>query len=98
MSDDKDGGPAFPELYGLSGSSEEGSNGAMYTDLTASGSGGISIRDYFAAKALPAVIGMLTSGNVANVRTKDGSDAITEAHIAEQSYAFADAMLEARKR
>ena len=53
MSDKKtDGGPAFPELAGLYGEANECSSGAMYTDFTAYSSGGMTLRDYFAAKAM----------------------------------------------
>lgn len=64
---DKTGGPAFPTLE------EHGFN---------SGMPGMTLRDYFAAKAMQ---GMLTSDE--NYRTKE---------LAEYAYQVADAMLAAR--
>lgn len=68
--DTKDnGGPAFPCEY-------EGS--------TRSDAFGMTLRDYFAAKAMQGLI----------VRRENG----THADIAENAYMMADAMLEARKQ
>ncbi len=71
------GGPAFP-VPGLQ--HDEDFNG-------------MSLRDYFAARALPAVIAAAFIDGVAS--RSNGGD-VTESIIAQQSYHFADAMLAAR--
>jgi hypothetical protein len=68
-----DGGPAFPHFK----TNEQGK-----TELCPQG--GMTLRDYFAAKALNAFI------SLPNTRG-------TETEFAVWSYAFADAMLAARK-
>lgn len=55
---------------------------------------GLSIRDRFAEKAMPALIQLFTTGDLT---AKDGRPA-TEEHIAEQAYCFADAMLAEREK
>jgi len=65
----KDGGPAFP---------------AQHYDL-AEGEHGMTLRDYFAAKALQ---GLITTGN--------SEDEWDEPVMAKWSYRMADAMLKAR--
>src|SRR5690606_12641308 len=55
---------------------------------------GLSIRDHFAAKAMPALIQLFTTGDLT---AKDGRPA-TEEHIAEQACCFADAMLAQRAK
>ena len=67
----KDGGPAFPVAFRMN-------------DKQVILENGISVRDYFAGKALA---GLLASG-------EDSIDAETNAHDA---YIIADAMLAARK-
>lgn len=69
-----DGGPAFPEPIG-------DTSGRQYAPAL-----GMSLRDYFAAQALPAVI---------SARVAAGDDILQES-IAEECYELADAMLEAR--
>ena len=73
-----DGGPAFP---------------CAPTDGVL-GSFGMSLRDYFAAAALPLLGSLLTVPGM-KPRT-DGP--LDEPAIAEQAYAFADAMLAERAR
>jgi hypothetical protein len=69
MSAPGNGGPAFPT-----------SHSANYpTEIV----GGMTLRDYFAAKAMQAFIGQ-------NV------DALGDLHLAEESYRVADSMLKAR--
>jgi hypothetical protein len=70
-----DGGPAFP---------------AQHFDLTPS-EHGLSIRDYFAAKAMVGIFQMVATG-AHSVNPHD-----IEGGIAQQSYAMADAMLKARQ-
>lgn len=65
-----DGGPAFPHTY---------ANGEYVND------GGMSLRDYFAAKAM--------SGQLAY----EGMEGCSSEHIAGMAYELADAMLSARK-
>jgi hypothetical protein len=77
MSEIKDGGPAFP-LF----AEYEHDSGAVVREFQF----GMSLRDYFAAKALPAVI----AGNFS--RAFFGRDT-----SAQEAYEFADAMLKARE-
>lgn len=73
----KTGGPAFPKLRSLN-NCKPGEKIATYT------SDGMTLRDYFAAKALQ---GYLANGEPVEFATK----------IAEDAYAMADAMLRARE-
>jgi hypothetical protein len=70
------GGPAFP------------SHGSM-GEVTHQG---MSLRDYFAAQALPAMVAVVSSGT--HNPTSDGS---IEDAMARDCYRLADAMLRARK-
>lgn len=78
MGDTKDGGPAFPVLEALQGRC------ASDGDYDAKGSGGMSLRDWFAGQML---VGMKLSGNLGR-----------EQWFAECAYAMADAMLAARSQ
>lgn len=69
-----DSGQAFP-CY------EQGGNGVELTDA------GMTMRDYFAAKAMVALCSMNATG-AQTIRDNE--------HMAEQAYAMADAMLKAR--
>lgn len=73
------GGPAFPELY--ISSPEPG-------DYRTMAEGGMSLRDYFAAKAL--------QGLCVNFPTVSDSEINIKA-LAQWSYQYADAMIEARE-
>lgn len=77
-----DGGPAFPHTH------EEFEHGAI----------GMSLRDYFAAKALQ---GLLANSSVPNdlFIMGDGTDenGSVETYAAESAYDYADAMLAARE-
>jgi hypothetical protein len=77
---DKDGGPAFARPAGDYNGTKNG-NGANR---------GMSLRDYFAAKALAALI---------VYPTKDGENCGAKAvpKLAKWAYEYADAMLEARQ-
>lgn len=78
----KDGGPAFPI--------PEASNGV------APGFGGMTLRDYFAAKAIQ---GLACSDQTLWPPGADESDDPTDAlFMARTAYMIADAMLEARSR
>ncbi|WP_342753773.1 hypothetical protein AAGQ96_12995 [Pantoea sp. MBD-2R] len=70
------GGPAYPLPLG---------------SVTVEGQEGMTLRDYFATKAMAAYIS--TAGGPCIIGGLDGA----EDHLADQSYAMADAMLEARK-
>jgi hypothetical protein len=73
-----DGGPAFPTDH---------SRDEHYTNIT----GGMSLRDYFAAQALP---GVLQARALMN-----GPDAIgTQEDVAEECYEIADAMVLERQK
>lgn len=78
-----DGGPAFPlpvaEIQGH----------ATHSGDFGEGMTGMSLRDYFAAHALPAVIAF-------EDRALDTHDALPMDAMARQAYELADAMLRAR--
>lgn len=78
-----DGGAAFPE------SKLEGQSGDYWTSHTP----GMSLRDYFAAKALQ---GILADPEVGQAEYHETFKEFAE-EIATESYAIAEAMLEARK-
>jgi hypothetical protein len=86
VSERDDGGPAFPCIWG-----NDGDQNAMAPDGSVVPPGhattipGMSLRDYFAAKAM---LGYLAY----NADVSDNND-----KLAEWSYATADAMLKARK-
>lgn len=77
-----DGGPAFPQTLTP--------NGNPIGDEIAD-AGGLSIRDYFAAKAMAAIIACPHDVTIAGVK------AVGEAVVSKTAYVFADAMLAARK-
>lgn len=84
-----DGGPAFPcEAEGFMNQDESGNIVAVTEMLKAHK--GMTLRDYFASKALPTVIMEMW-----------GDDCLTgatpQADMANAAYQIADAMLEARK-
>lgn len=83
---DKDGGPAFP---------------AMHFDLTEN-ERGMTLRDYFAAKAIPAVLAALKKDLNDpldfNLCSDDGKPSVDAVLVAEDAYGIADAMLKAREQ
>lgn len=85
MSEQNNGGPAFPDLKATK---VESSYGGVYVDQYEA-IGGLSIRDYFAAKALQ---GFAAHLNGAHVRYQE-THAQANARLA---YEYADAMLQAR--
>jgi hypothetical protein len=76
------GGPAFPV-----NTSNVGNTGACYADS------GMSLRDYFAAKALPAIVAAYVEANGRCV----GTDHI-HYNCAAHAYRMADAMLAERAK
>lgn len=70
-----DGGPAFPEAKGV-------------CDVWVS-EGGMSLRDYFAAKAMQSIIARLSDARYSCIGAKD---------LASDAYAIADAMLKEREK
>ncbi len=95
-----DGGPAFPstESY-YTGSSQDGDR-----QLEIGSAGGMTLRDYFAAKAMQ---GAITEGALPRIIkevaeepshvTLDEAVKITNSLLAKMSYDIADAMLIARQ-
>lgn len=77
----KDGGPAFPT------SEQQGDNPEFITI------GGMSLRDYFAAKAMQ---GMISAHNQNGEWTGCGDIKMNEI-LSETAYSIADAMLKARE-
>ena len=75
-----DGGPAFPRVG-------EGFGNPRYD------AAGMSLRDYFAGQALPAVITATSAGQHRPMRD-DGLDLVRS--MARDAYEIADAMIEAR--
>lgn len=106
MSKIDNGGPAFPQLDVVAGE-RDGHGDAIeaYTVAT----GGMTLRDFFAAHALPQAVedyGQPELGRVAGQRRDRGNPVLPYASsgtmtreqiIARQAYRYADAMLEARK-
>lgn len=76
MTTKDDGGPAFPVIPPLG---PDGTSAVGYPFV----GGGMSLRDYFAAKAMPAMYGRVDSGGLERV--------------AKLAYELADAMLAARR-
>ena len=89
MSEITDGGPAFPVSTREADIPQQGAYGHQDGCHTWQ-FGGLTIRDYFAAKALAALIGF---------PTKDGENCGAKAvpKLAKWAYEYADAMLEARQ-
>ena len=84
MSKINDGGPAFP--IPLTDEQEQ-----RWNQSPGLGSAnGMTLRDYFAAKAMQGAIGALITGAPA--------DSTADAKLAKASYAIADAMLTARDK
>jgi hypothetical protein len=90
MSIDKTGGPAFP-CDAIFGRDDDGRPSEINSE-------GMTLRDYFAAKALPALIAEPSWGEGANpVFSRLGKDGKDEAEMfAKAAYRLADAMLKAR--
>lgn len=82
----EDGGPAFARP----GSNYENEKGER---IGAYGYPGMSLRDYFAAKVLQATLASTDS-----FRNVSGAKAITIDDYCVLAYAYADGMLEARKK
>lgn len=80
MSEKDDGGPAFGEFHQVCEVSQK--------------VGGISVRDYFAAKIAASLIGNDGAMDVASQECEDAAEMM--ALLAERSYAMADAMLAER--
>lgn len=83
MNNANDGGPAFP-MPGMSGLPNDG---FIY------GQDGMTLRDYFAAKAMAAFIHRAERGTSFGVSHKE-----TNLSYSTASYAMADAMLKAREK
>lgn len=80
----KDGGPAFPLAF------EDARHGPYATD-------GMSLRDYFAAKAMQALIGV-ESDPKCNAWLGNPQGRTLDQWAAEAAYEYADAMLKARAK
>jgi len=76
------GGPAFANLH-----IRDGVDGTRSIDLTSQ----MTLRDYFAAKAMAACITVLGNGTVLPV-------VIPDARLSERAYQIADAMLKERSK
>lgn len=87
MSEIKDGGPAFPELKSLVHKTQ------AYAE--AENVGGMTLRDYFAAKALVGLFAMEANPRVGETVEPFRSDKHVDA-MARISYELADAMIRAR--
>lgn len=91
-----DGGPAFP-LAGKLQKHEYGRRSESVSYVPEGGQAGMSLRDYFAAKALPQVMDCVDA-TLRLHKLKEGTtmDDIKK-HAALDAYSWADAMLAARK-
>lgn len=89
MSERDDGGPAFPEVF----TDEEWSEVNMNYKRDVYSAGGMTLRDYFAGRALPECI------IVAAEKTPGDAPNLSEMFNKAAGYAYyaADAMLAARK-
>lgn len=88
MSEIKDGGPAFPVV---TGPYEDGSGYGHWEGESKWQFGGLTMRDYFAAKAMQgmrAYPGCASMGSHHNNNSFDG--------VADLAYVYADAMIKAR--
>jgi hypothetical protein len=91
MSERDDGGPAFPSI-------EMGVPGQPPNVRQRISGGGMSMRDYFAAKAMEAFTGnMVMNDRITPKRLQATLLLESLPDIAELSFAMADAMLRARK-
>jgi hypothetical protein len=81
MSEIKDGGPAFPKTGRVSSENRRMEDGQV----------GMTLRDYFAAKAMQAFLSR-------DVGTTEMTDAEFDTRVAGWSYDTADAMLKARSQ
>lgn len=87
MSKEDNGGPAFPQTQTLDVENQIG-----FVSGNDVGEGCMTLRDYFAAKSLPSVIKFWAS-------SCEGFDLLdVQDSIADEAYAMADAMLEARNK
>jgi len=87
MSKENDGGPAFPiQKEMLSTKIDEGHFSEIITIP------GMSLRDYFAAKAMAA---LLCGGRDVNL---PGEGSLSEIGLSKMSYLYADAMLLAKEK
>lgn len=85
----KDGGSAFPQVE----SQQVGSQGDYHTEVYSVG--GMSLRDYLAAKAMQAA---LVNASLPGLADRSNADAIAAVdQMAAACYFIADAMLAARK-
>ena len=84
MTNKNDGGPAFPESAHII-SSDVVAAAEAYSQCNG---GGMSLRDYFAAKAMQAILTKLADG----IRPEDCKE------LAHDAYFIADAMLRERER
>jgi hypothetical protein len=101
----KDGGPAFPmqepqSIHAVAAAAIQGiedtdERDRAYISARAAAVGGMSLRDYFAAKVLPNIY------STAMVEAADGSGLFSDPDwrmgLALDAYAMADAMLKARE-
>ena len=82
MSDTNTGGPAFPEVRIISGDNYNAPTKVYY--------GGMTLRDYFAAKAMQALMTSDKYGGIVGINNY-------EHNRAKDAYKVADAMLKARE-
>jgi hypothetical protein len=93
MSTTKNGGPAFPVETQSTGSQDEGEYGHQASASTWQFPG-MTLRDHFAARALPGILSMVAAGRH---DTTDFTGLSATEVLARDSYRLADAMLKARE-
>lgn len=90
MGDINDGGPAFPQhVIAYMQARDDSSNGVANADPVYEEVGGMTLRDYFAAKAMQALISKSSGQD-----TTGGKDGVPI--VAKYAYEYADAILAAR--
>lgn len=84
---EKDGGPAFPVPVAV-----DNMDGLNY------GTGGMSLRDYFAGQALAGVLRYPAIERTIEIASAQGGDEAVNAQLSRISFSLADAMLAERAK
>jgi len=89
-----DGGPAFPSMKIFTNPTVDRESGIKYGDVYSETTpGNVSVRDYFAAKAMEALIASPRRSVDINGKYADSNQNV----LAGMAYFYADAMLRARE-
>ena len=91
MTEKNDGGPAFPQAHGTRKQYQP--TGIITGEILIQGNPGMSLRDYFAAKAMQ---GLISACNSEGIWTGCGDKKMND-NMAIIAYMVADAMLKAKE-